>query len=212
MIDDLDRTLKALLVPELQRQGLISDESSTGLNIEFATPDKDWANSVNQSTLSLFLYDIRENLQLRSNERYLTRDGTIGTESHAPTRIDFTYLISVWNKKSDDLHNIEIPLSEHQILGKVLKILLSYPILPQEALQGAIRDQSQIPGAQLPRAWIAQPEDTPKTWEFWGGNEWRLKASISYRVTLYIQPAPVEVELVTQTTIQLQLEQQINSQ
>lgn len=194
MIHDLDETLKELLTQKGREEGL------PNIDIKFDTPDKDWAQaSKGTSVINLFLYDIRENLQLRSNERYLSRNGMAGSEDFAPTRIDFTYLISVWASEGE----ADRVKKEHETLGQVLTTLLRYPILPQEVLQGAIRSQSQIPGAQLPRAWIAQPEDTPKTWEFWGSNEWRLKAGISYRVTLYIQPRPIESTLVTELSIEL---------
>ena len=198
MIRDLDETLKELL-----RQKYLIPENQTGqIDILFERPDKEWEHKVTKRTINLFLYDIRENLQLRGNERYLARNGATGTETYAATRIDFTYLISVWSKA--EAAEVE---EEHLILGKVLTTLLGYPILPQEVLQGEIARQSQPP-----RAWIAQPEDTPKTWEFWGSNEWRLKAGISYRVTLHIEPKPVEVDLVTETEIRLHLKQEMNSQ
>jgi len=194
MIADLDKTLKALLARDLRTQGYSvvtqdnpSDESGTTneVIISFVTPEKWWADAVDKATINLFLYDIRENVQLRNNERYLTRNGASGTENFSPVRIDFTYLVSAWAKKelSESAESPHVE-EEHRLLGKVLTILLRYPILPKEVLQGEIEQQSRIPGAQLPRAWIAQPEDTPKTWEFWGSNEWRLKAGISYRVIL----------------------------
>jgi hypothetical protein len=199
MLKDLDETLVELL----KQKYPTDDIKNSQIDIVFNRPDKDWEGKVTRLTINLFLYDIRENLQLRGNERYLTRNGTTGTETYAATRMDFTYLISVWSKASS---TVEIE-EEHEVLGKVLTTLLSYPILPPEVLQGEIAGQSQPP-----RAWIAQPEDTPKTWEFWGSNEWRLKAGISYRVTLHIEPKPVAVDLVTATEIQLKLTQQINSQ
>lgn len=197
MIEDLDKTLKELLQPKLE-----DAIGSKNIAIQFERPDKNWeTNLVKKPTINLFLYDIRENLQLRSNDRYLSRNGTTGTESYAPVRIDFTYLISVWTQPDPNALEDNV-IEEHMLLGKVLNILLFYPTLPQEVLQGEIARLSQPP-----RAWIAQPEDTPKTWEFWGSNEWRLKASISYRVTLHVEPKPVEVNLVTQTEITLQLKQ-----
>ena len=95
------------------------------------------------------------------------------------------------------------------LLGKILSILLAHPILPEDVLQGDIKQQAKIPGGQLPRVWIAQPEDTPKTWEFWGSNEWRLKAGIAYRVTLYVQPMlpllpPPLIEPVQSINLQLE--------
>ena len=192
MLKDLDETVKELLTQKY----LALENKTSQIEIVFNRPDKEWEAKVTKLTINLFLYDIRENLQLRGNERYLTRNGSTGVETYAATRMDFTYLISVWSKASS---TVEIE-EEHEVLGKVLTTLLSYPILPPEVLQGEIAQQSQPP-----RAWIAQPEDTPKTWEFWGSNEWRLKAGISYRVTLHIEPKPVEVDLVTATVIELQL-------
>ena len=202
MIDDLDKTIKKLL----EEKYLIPKELIGAIDILFSRPDKEWEQKVTKPTINLFLYNIQENLQLRSNERYLARNGVTGTETYAATRIDFNYLISVWSKAEATEVETEVE-EEHSILGNVLTTLLTYPRLPQEVLIGAIAEQSEPP-----RAWIAQPEDTPKTWEFWGDERWSLKASIGYRVTLHIEPKPVKVDLVTETEIRLQLKQQINSQ
>ena len=194
MIKDLDRTIKKLL----EQEYLIPEDRTGEIDILFKRPDKEWEQTVTKPTINIFLYDIRENLELRGNERYLTRNGDTGTETYAATRIDFTYLISVWSKA--ETADVETDVDEeHSILGNVLTTLLSFPILPEALLQGELTSQPQPP-----RAWISQPEDTPKSWEFWGGNEWRLKAGISYRVTLHVQPKPAEVDLVTQTEIRLQ--------
>lgn len=208
MIADLDETIRTLLNTKYPVPVKSQDVNINNIEIDFDRPDKAWEEKTSDKLIRLncFLYDIRENLHLRSNDRSLVRNGAMGIESYAPTRIDFTYLISVWRQKVTD-SKIEVGKEEHNVLGQVLKILLRYPTLPTEVLAPEIASQPQPP-----RTWIAQPEDTPKTWEFWGGNEWRLKAGISYRVTLHIQPEPVEVGLVTETEIRLQIKQQINSQ
>ena len=201
MIDGLDDTLKGLLLRNL---------AAINPLISFATPDKEWTSTISGPTINLFLYDIRENIQLRSNEHYLAPHDGGWQHSIPPSRIDFTYLISVWTKK-EQTDSSESPhiRDEHMLLGKILSILLAHPILPEDVLQGDIKQQAKIPGGQLPRAWIAQPEDTPKTWEFWGSNEWRLKAGIAYRVTLYVQPMlpllpPPLIEPVQSINLQLE--------
>jgi hypothetical protein len=80
--------------------------------------------------------------------------------------------------------------------------------LPEDVLQGDIKQQAKLPSGQLPRAWIAQPDDTPKTWEFCGSHVCRLKAGIAYRVTLYVQPVlpllpPPPVEPIQSINLQL---------
>jgi len=96
---------------------------------------------------------LRENHELRSNQRYLTRNGAAASERRAPVRVDVTYLVTAWTTDVSD---------EHQLLGQLLTTLLRYPLLPDETLKGAMQTQP------LPlQAWIAQPERTPNAWDFW---------------------------------------------
>jgi len=185
MIQDLDDTLKELLTQKLPI-------ANAAIDIRFEMPDKEWETrlTLSKPTINLFLYDIRENHDLRSNETFLSRNGTTGRETRAPARLDLAYLISVWTKDIAD---------EHRLLGNVLRTLLRYPILPPEVLKGEMVNQS------LPlQAWIAQPERTPNMWDFWGGIDGRLKPGISYMVTLAVETiAPMEVDLVTAKVIRL---------
>lgn len=183
MIHHLDDTLRELL-----RQKVPIDDAA--IDIKFEMPNSDWETKLTKPTVNLFLYDIRENLGLRSNESSLVRNGAIGTETPAPTRVDFTYLITIWTKDIAD---------EHRLLGNLLKTLLRYPNLPPEVLQGEMVNQS------LPlRSWIAQPDRTPNVWDFWGALDGRLKAGISCVVTLAVEPfPPTEVGLVTETILKI---------
>lgn len=183
MIQDLDETVKALLV-----QKVPIDTAST--DIQFERPTTEWENQLAKPTVNCFLYDIRENLIFRDNERYITRNGNTGTTTTDPIRMDLTYLITVWSKDITD---------EHRILGDIMRVLVSYPTIPQNVLQGSMVNQSKPL-----RTWVALPEDTPNTWDFWGANEWRLKAGVNYRVTVAVEPVPVEVDLVTEKVIQLE--------
>ena len=73
MIDDLDRTIAALLRRELP------PALAQQVQISFATPDDQFPpQSVTLPAIDMFLYDVRENLELRSSEVYLQRtsDGT----------------------------------------------------------------------------------------------------------------------------------------
>lgn len=185
MFQDLDATLKELLIQKVPID-------NTAIDIKFETPDKDWETKPAKPAINLFLYDVRENHELRGNESFLTRNGTSGTETSPPARIDLAYMITVWSRDVVD---------EHRLLGNILKTLLRYPILPTEVLRGDMSNQS------LPlRAWIAQPEKTPNTWDFWGSREGRLKAGISYMVTIAVETStPVEVSLVTEKVLKLTL-------
>lgn len=184
MIQDLDDTLRELLVRTVPIDPVAVD-------ITFTMPGKDWAAAIAKPTINLFLYDIRENAELRSSERHLARAGANGVETLSPARVDLAYLVSAWATDTGD---------EHKLLGDVLRALLSRPVIPQEVLKGAM-----IAQAYPLRAWIAQSQRTPNAWDFWGGLDGRLKAALSYVVTVAVESAaPVEVGLVTEKVLKLQ--------
>ncbi|BAZ08766.1 hypothetical protein NIES4071_05720 [Calothrix sp. NIES-4071] len=180
MIQNLDDTLKELLIQKLP--------NSTQYDIKFELPNGNWEATVQNPTVNFFLYDIRENLELRSNETFLQRYGNTGKITREPIRMDFSYMITVWTKEVGD---------EHCLLGDILKTLLRYPLIPPEVLKGEMSDLSPPL-----RAWVSQPERIPNGWEFWSALDVRLKAGLSYVVTVPVQPfTPTEVPLVTETTV-----------
>ncbi|MBW4631803.1 MAG: DUF4255 domain-containing protein [Iphinoe sp. HA4291-MV1] len=194
MIQDLDETLKQLLIQKVPIK-------TTETDITFEMPDKDWETKPQKPKINLFLYDIRENHELRSNERFLTRNGVMGSETRDPVRMDLSYMITVWTKEVAD---------EHWLLGNLLKALLRYPILPSEILQGEFdpKNNPSVPPMPPLRAWVSQPERIPNGWEFWSAFEGGLKAGLSYVVTIPVQPfTPDEVYLVTETAIKLEQKQ-----
>ncbi len=181
MIQDVDDTLKELLV-----QKAAIDPSL--IDIKFEMPTREWSASVSKPTVNVYLYDVRENHELRSNEPYLARaaDKKTGTQQRAPVRIDLCYLITAWTTDISD---------EHQLLGRILLTLLRFPLLPDEVLKGSLQTQP------FPiHAWIAQPERTPNPWDFWGHVEHRMKSGLSYAVTTAFEPTDVETVALALST------------
>src|SRR3954454_14278823 len=84
VIADLDATLEALLRRELP--AVIVDATT----ISFEAPDDGFAsNGIALPAIDLFLYDVRENLDLRSNEWLVERPAHGDLTRHPPpTRID----------------------------------------------------------------------------------------------------------------------------
>jgi len=183
VIQDVDDTLKELLVQKVPID-------LSGIDIRFEMPNKEWSAGISKPTINVFLYDVRENLELRSNQRFLTRADTTGTRSRAPVRVDLSYLITVWTTDVSD---------EHQLLGRILTTLLRFPLLPAEVLKGVLQTQS------LPlHAWIAQPERLPNPWEFWGHMDHGMKAGLHFVLTTSLQPYQDEnVQLATTTVLNL---------
>jgi hypothetical protein len=197
MIHSLDMTLKKLLKRELS-------EDLSHLSIVFNAPNKEFKLSTGEQKLNLFLYDIRENRELRTNEPVWERkNGTMETR-RPPVRVACSYLITAWIKEGDDCKSGTI--TEHHILSEVMIALLRYPRIPQELLQGKLANPPQpvpLPVASL------QPGNLQSIGEFWQAmSEHAPKAVLHYTVTISVDPfEPVEVPLVTEQVTKLRLEQ-----
>ncbi|MCB9101752.1 MAG: DUF4255 domain-containing protein [Anaerolineales bacterium] len=170
MIHDLDKTVEVLL-----KQELIDFKD---LEISFATPDNEFAP--NGFAVNLFLYDVRENRELRSNELYVERQlGGAITKRHSPVRVDCSYLITAHAKGQN-------PQGEHRLLGAVMKALLRYPTLPPEVLQGELREKKTAEqDFPLPTA-ILQPGRLQSVGEFWQAMQGKPRAALNYTITISV--------------------------
>src|SRR5580698_1652863 len=133
MIDDLDRTLDELLRHELPPA--IVDQVA----ISFAAPDNDFPPpTVTLPAIDLFLYDVRENMELR-NSQWSTERQVNGTaiRTRSPIRVDCSYLITAWSSESSGSR----ALDEHRLLSETLRALARFSIIPEVLLQGSLRGQ-----------------------------------------------------------------------
>jgi hypothetical protein len=149
-----------------------------GADISFDLPDADWRGGLETLTVNCYLYDIRENLELRTREPVLQRspDGTRATRRPPPVRIDCAYCITAWSRATE-----ESVLEEHRLLSQVLLVLLRNPTIPASALQGSL--VNQVP--PYPTV-IAAPDGVKNQPEFWGALDQQLKPSLNYVVTLAV--------------------------
>lgn len=174
MIDDLDATLRELLAHELPER--IKDQ----IAITFDPPvDQFIAQRVTLPAIDLFLYDIRENQELRSND-YIDRRSSSGVSRRLPlVRVDCSYLITAWPST-----NVANPAQdEHRLLSAAMLALLRHTTLPEVLLQGALRSQ-ELP---LPAATL-QPGRLQSLGEFWQALGGKPKAALNYTVTIAVPP------------------------
>ena len=164
MIIDLNETIKQILI----KKGALDPVE---VDISFETPDREWSASISKPTVNLYLYGIRENHELRGTEWFVEKDRNgIATRKKNPSRIDLSYLITVWTNDIED---------EHRLLWHTLLTLFRYPELPEELLSG------QLTGQQYPiKTTTAQPDGFRDPADFWTALDNELKPSINYMVTL----------------------------
>jgi Pvc16 N-terminal domain len=174
MIDDLDRTLEVLLKRELPPD--LVDQ----VTISFATPDDQFPpSSVTLPAIDLFLYDVRENRELRSNDWQVERrsDGT-ATKRRPPVRVDCSYLITAWASQSSTTPAQD----EHRLLGEMMKVLLRHATMPAAVLQGSLQGQEPpLPAGVLQPGLLQSPGEL---WQALGG---KPKAALHYSVTIGVE-------------------------
>lgn len=168
------------------------------MTVSFAAPDDSFPPSgVGLPAIGFFLYDIRENHQLRADRWEPGRrpDGTI-TRARTPVRVDCSYLITAWPSESAPAPAAD----EHRLLGEVMKVLLRHPRIPTEHLRGELVGQ-QPP---VPTRFLAESQ-LHSLGEFWQAMGGKPKATLQYGVTVSLDVfEPVDVgPPVTERTIRV---------
>jgi len=174
MIHDLDETLRELLTQTLP-PSLVEQ-----VTISFATPDDQFPpTSVTLPAIDLFLYDVQENRDLRSNEWRVERSGNgTATKRPPPVRVDCSYLVTAWPSESAP----NPAEDEHRLLGEVMKVLLRHPTIPAELLQGDLQGQEPpLPTISL------HPGRLQSVGEFWQALGGKPKAALNYTVTIGVE-------------------------
>jgi hypothetical protein len=178
VLQDLDATLAALLHAELAVQNVA---------ISFAAPDDQFPPSgVSLPAIAFFLYDVREDHELRVSAWELDQDaaGAV-TRKRPPVRVTCSYLITAWPSESapDPVQD------EHRLLGEVLKVLLRNRAIAPDYLSGELAGQEP----PLPARIIAEAQlhSLGELWQAMGG---KPKATLNYAVTISLdvfEPEPV---------------------
>jgi hypothetical protein len=180
MIDDLDRSLAALLEQELPA-GLVEQ-----VTVTFAAPNDQFPPpSVALPAVDLFLYDVRENRELRRVEPRVERSNGVVVQTPPPVRVDCSYLVTAWASDSSTTPAFD----EHRLLGEVMRVLLRHPTLPEGVLRGSLQAQEQpSPATSLQSGHL---QNLAEFWQALGG---RARAALNYTVTLAV-PVREPVEL-----------------
>jgi hypothetical protein len=179
MIADLDETIRELLIAEIP---IANGE----IEISFDQPIRDWSAKLSRPTINLFLYDVRENPTLRQHQWQQVANGRsqdhLARQKRTPFRVDCLYMLTTWAKE---------PADEHRLLTRTMLALFRHPTLPEEhptkkgekLLVGSLRN----PPFEI-QARLASHDRLTNPAEVWGALENDLRPSVSYIVTLALDP------------------------
>ncbi len=174
MLNELDESLKTLLVQDLPR--VTERIEADGFDISFDVPNREFRSRLTRPTLSLYLYNIQENLELRGRTWNVTRQNGTVTTRRPPVRLDCNYMVTAWSNEVED---------EHRLLTGATRVLFRNPILPADVLHGSLRDGFEISTE------VAQPESFKDVVDIWSVLDNDLHPSVRVTVTI---PLELDVE------------------
>lgn len=189
MINELSETLRAMLddpalaaaFPELAAAQVVFDRPAEQFN-------------PSQTTIDLFLYDVREDMELRSNEPVVERLNGRAVIKRPPLRVMCSYLLTAWAVGGG-----ELPLQEQKILSQAMMVLARYPTIPPPFLKGSLAAQ------EPPLPMMASRADGLKNpSEFWTAVGNKLRPSVTVVVTISLDPfAPETAPLVITSDVRI---------
>ena len=209
MIDALDNVLMDLIqsrAPALP--------GPIAVPVAFEPPNDDWRNFVansNSLQLNVYLYDVRENLKLRSNERTFEYIGGWYREHRAPPILNCMYLITGWSNVTANLPAVEPTPDEHALLYSVAEVLLRHrSILIADIYQTGITIPSgrslaslppQLQDEELPIE-ISYAETTEEMLDFWNTMRGAWRPGLKMKVALPVFPVePPSLDAMVTTLI-----------
>jgi hypothetical protein len=173
MLNDLDETLKALLVQDLPR--VTERIEPDGFDVRFEAPNREFRTRLTRPTISLFLYNIQENRDIRGRSWGQTRRTGMVETRRPPVHLDCSYMVTAWSSEVED---------EHRLLTGAARVLFRNPILPAGVLQGGLAQEQEI------TTQVAQPEGLKDVIDIWSVLDNDLHPSVRVTVTI-----PLEVDV-----------------
>lgn len=187
MIDYLDDLLRQLLSTRVP--GLTANQ------ISFSAPDQDWRTLVSggaSNILDVYLIELYENLEQKSNDRYLQGSGLNQQTVRVPARLNCRYLISAWSPvKVTPL--IEPAIEENVLLHQVTTVLMDSVPLDASAIYGTTPLPTGFPADMLTPplpAVVAPSVPFDKLADFWMRMDTIWRPVVDLTVTLPVVHAP----------------------
>lgn len=170
-IENAGITLLNLLKNNMKGRGdIIPPESNIDTSIILGSPGK--AEETDGVRLSLFLYQIVENIHLKNLE--MERRG-ISIEKYPPISLDLYYMLTAHPGTQNQQDITESTKQEHRILGRAIQILHDNSTVRMETNDPDIKEEWHI---------ILNPlslDDMTKIWTTFQGKN--MRPSVCYLVT-----------------------------
>lgn len=184
MFHGLDTTLKAIL-DDNSALVLVSNADVT-----FDRPAENY--NPDRTTINLFLYDVRENTEVRNSEPLVEHKNGQVTIRRPPIRMNCSYLVTAWT--GPEVSGEVAIFEQHELLGEVMRLFQGMPTIESRYLQGGLTEQTY----PIPLSTIAVDLNKNPA-EFWSALGGKLRPSFTLTATIAMEQtvAPVIAPEVT---------------
>lgn len=176
MLDDIHSALRRLL----HDHGNMSPEI---VDIRFEAPTRELMDRLLQPAVCLFLFEARENTELRQGNFQAVRVNGHSERRMPPRRMDLNYLVTAVSTEPSD---------EQELFWRVMVTLLKYQEIPEDVLPESLRGLEPAVTTRLWKETLANPLD------LWSGLGARPHPSLLYTVTV-----PVDLDIAIQSPLVL---------
>jgi hypothetical protein len=177
MLTEIDTALQRLI----WENGRISPNE---VDISFDAPTRERIDRLVRPTVSVFLFDLVENTEMRQSSFPVTRTSDHAERRMPPRRVDLRYMVSALTSEIED---------EHRLLWRVLATLLKYPQVPDELLPEEMR------GGDFPvTTKTNQMDEGRRLMDVWSGLGVSPHPAIYYVVT-----APLDLDVIVRSPLVL---------
>jgi len=153
MFHYLDAMLQTLLNDSAAPRLVVDAETS------FVTPEKSFKPQLTDNAINLFLYEVKENRELRQTAPNRDLRDEPRAIKRAPLRVDCAYMVTAWSKKTGEVGVTE----SHNLLGQAFYWLSRFPEIPEQYLTAAGLTGQLFDAPTM----VAQMDGAKSAGEFW---------------------------------------------
>jgi len=196
MLDDLDRSLRALLIEQLP---IINERiGSDGFDVRFEAPTREFnGKRGGKAALSVYLYNIQENRHLRGRTWDRRFEDGVFFDYRPDVKLDCSYIVTAWANEVEDEHRLLAGAARAFFRNPALRFKYLHGDLKRAALEAVGRagaaDAETNELVSTVTTDVAQPESFKDAIDIWSVLEGDLKPSLRVTVTVPLDlnvPAP----------------------
>ncbi|MFO0889881.1 MAG: Pvc16 family protein [Isosphaeraceae bacterium] len=191
-----------------------------GVEVSFDRPAEDFSSRLSVPTVNAFLYDVREEVALRSSEWSFERSNGAVRVLGVPFHATCSYVLTAWPVHTPGASDPRPSVREHELLGKLMQFLASRTEIPADIVDGLQDLPADVFGDSAggpPAAGTGQlsppvpltlstVDDKGSLSEFWTALGCKLRPSFVLRATIALDRPVVRESAQAASSLRLDLD------